>query len=74
MNGDLRVRHCDDIDLTVCSLLFEEGALTDADTDFHLLAAHVVESRLYFRAFLLNEHVELYVNIAAEGLVLRVTI
>ena len=55
MHYDLRVRASCCVDLACHCLLFKEWPFSYTDADFHLGAAHVVQSRWNFCALLLNK-------------------
>lgn len=72
VHADVRVGHGDDVDLACHGLLVKERSLPHADTYAHLVAADMVECRLYSSTLLLNQKVEVNIDVAAAGLVLGV--
>ena len=74
MDEDLWVSDSNYIDLTISCFFFKERPFPYADTNIHIHTANMVKCRSDFGSLLVNQQIKVYVNVAAEGLVLGITI
>ena len=74
MNEDLWVSDSNYIDLTRSCFFFKERSFPYADTDIHIHTANMVKCRSDFGSLLVNQQIKVYIDVAAEGLVLSITI